>query len=188
MCDGGKEGRLQWQDGVGNIQVCDDAPLQETPQQARPVHQLSEVDAGWALAVAGLGLFIVFALCIMAKCKLSLFTRKAKKKKIQRGASEKKKKVTDGAASAVEIEEIEEGKQAVVSKRQKGIIDMIDAALGEEAVEELGEGEQFLHCSLDSLDRIGDVQRRASQGSLALSLVFDNESSRPVFKSQLVNK
>merc|ERR1719431_1236576 len=47
------EGRLQWQDGVGNIQICDDAPLQDTPQLARPVHQLSEVDAGWALAVAG---------------------------------------------------------------------------------------------------------------------------------------
>ena len=37
-------------------------------------------------------------------------TRKAKKKKIQRGPSEKKKKVTDGAASAVEMEGIEEGK------------------------------------------------------------------------------
>ena len=40
-----------------------------------PLRRLSEVDAGWALAVAGLGIFIVFALCIMAKCKLSLFTR-----------------------------------------------------------------------------------------------------------------
>ena len=53
-----------------------------------------------------------------------------------------------------------------MSKRQKGIIDMIDAALGEEAVEaveELGEGEQFLHCSLDSLDRIGSYHTAVIQ-------------------------
>ena len=39
------------------------------------LHRLSDVDAGWALGVAGLAVFIIDALCLMAKCKLSLFTR-----------------------------------------------------------------------------------------------------------------
>ena len=39
------------------------------------LHRLSDVDAGWALGVAGLAVFIIAALCLMAKCKLSLFTR-----------------------------------------------------------------------------------------------------------------
>ena len=41
-----------------------------------------------------------------------------------------------------------------VSARQERIINMIDALLGEEEVEE--GGEDMLHCSLDSIDMLGE--------------------------------
>merc|ERR1719187_87636 len=120
------------------------------------LHRLSDVDAGWALGVAGLAVFIIAALCLMAKCKLSLFTRKAKKK-MARGASGKKKK-DPTAVAEVSSKEGEADVEAVVlpkqvSARQERIINMIDALLGEEVEEG---GEDMLHCSLDSIDRLGE--------------------------------
>ena len=44
---------------------------------------------------------------------------------------------------------------AQVSARQERIINMIDALLGEEEEVEEG-GEDMLHCSLDSIDRLGE--------------------------------
>ena len=42
-----------------------------------------------------------------------------------------------------------------MSARQERIINMIDALLGEEEEVEEG-GEDMLHCSLDSIDRLGE--------------------------------
>ena len=37
--------------------------------------RVAEVDAAWALGVAGFVILFIVALCFMAKCRLSLFTR-----------------------------------------------------------------------------------------------------------------
>jgi hypothetical protein len=48
------------------------------PSTSSPLHpSMVEVDAGWALGVAGLAILIIFALCVIAKCNLSRFTRYA---------------------------------------------------------------------------------------------------------------
>ena len=101
--------------------------------------------------------------------------RKAKKK-MARGASGKKKK-DPTAVAEVSSKEGEADVEAVVlpkqvsawpaflfdlcstlfvqvSARQERIINMIDALLGEEEVEE--GGEDMLHCSLDSIDMLGE--------------------------------
>jgi hypothetical protein len=94
MCEPGKSS-LQWIDGMGNIEVCNEpghgGPGDASPgEQTRNVQRfvslpsfnllpllpsLVEVDAGWALGVAGLAILIIFALCVIAKCNLSVFTR-----------------------------------------------------------------------------------------------------------------
>merc|ERR1712192_87380 len=102
-------------------------------------------------------------------------TRKAKKK-MQRGAgSEKKKKgaVVELSSMSKPVGEVEVEEAVVqpkqVSARQERIINMIDALLGEE---EGKEGKmEMLHCSLDSIDRLGDSYlhgqlRRSSQVSI----------------------
>ena len=89
---------------------------------------------------------------------------------MQRGASEKKKKggavLELSKGSEVEVEAAPAQPKQVtlaqvhhllfdhqVSARQERIINMIDALLGEEGEE--GK-EEMLHCSLDSIDRLGD--------------------------------
>ena len=97
---------------------------------------------------------------------------------MQRGASEKKKKavavVEPNKGGVAEVEAEAQPKQVIasvaqigpclstnfktllcdqVSARQERIINMIDALLGEEGEE--GK-EEMLHCSLDSIDRLGD--------------------------------
>ena len=100
--------------------------------------------------------------------------RKAKKK-MARGASGKKKKDLTAVAEVsskegeADVEAVVLPKQVFarflfnlcstlfvqVSARQERIINMIDALLGEEEEVEEG-GEDMLHCSLDSIDRLGE--------------------------------
>ena len=61
-----------------------------------------------------------------------------------------------------------------MSARQERIINMIDALLGEEGEE--GK-EEMLHCSLDSIDRLGDSH------SLPPSLQFEKESWKAAVES-----
>eukprot|EP00092_Neocalanus_flemingeri_P049177 GFUD01056428.1.p1 GENE.GFUD01056428.1~~GFUD01056428.1.p1 ORF type:complete len:206 (-),score=84.28 GFUD01056428.1:840-1457(-) len=183
--------RLQWQDGVGNMQIFGD----EEGQDKEGI-RLAEVDVGWAMAVAGLVVFLIFSLCMMARCRLSMFTRRRKKKlgrslkekkaASEKAASEKAAKASDKkevkkvmAISATskqhdaEIKDIEKKKKT----KKDFILDMIDSVL------DPASDTEHINCSLESIDRAGEEHwlRRASDVSLALSLVFDRESDRPVF-------
>jgi len=178
--------RLQWQDGVGNMLV-----LEEEENQDKKTVRLADVDVGWAFAVAGLVVIIIFALCMMARCRLSMFTRRRKKimKAKKKSIADKEKK--DKAAKPSEVKKVmaisatskEQEKVKKLTKKDF-IIDMIDSALDPCS----GEDTEDINCSLESIDRAGEEQmlRRASGVSVTLSLVFDKESDRPVFVKQKV--
>jgi len=171
--------------------------------------RLNEVDVGWAMAVAGLVMLIILALCLMARCRLSMFTRK--RKRILKKKSVKEVKDIKGDAAVVKSDkppakkEVKEVKrvmaisktnrqniQTVVEKKKSKkdfIIEMIDSVLDPAAGDHEDETEN-VKCSLESIDRAGEEQmlRRASQGSVTLSLVFDMESDRPVFVKHKTRK
>ena len=137
--------------------------------------------------MAGLVVLIIFALCMMARCRLSMFTRR--RKKILRAKKKSVKK--DDKPKVPEVKKVmaisasnKEQEKTVTKKQTKKdfIINMIDSALGP-ATGEFEADTENINCSLESIDRAGEEQmlRRASGVSLALSLVFDKESDRPVF-------
>ena len=151
----------------------------------------------WAMSVAGLVVLIIFALCMMARCRLSMFTRKrkrklGKKKSVKETKDGKNDKATKGdktgdkkevkkvmAISATSKQQEQEQAKAILKKKSKKdfILDMIDSVL------DPASDTENMKCSLESIDQAGEEQmlRRASDVSLALSLVFDREKDRPVF-------
>jgi len=178
--------RLQWQDGVGNMLV-----LEEEENQDKKTVRLADVDVGWAFAVAGLVVIIIFALCMMARCRLSMFTRRRKKIMKAKKKSVIVKEKKDKAEKPSEVQKVmaisatnKEQTKASAKKLTKKdfIIDMIDSAL-DPCSGEFECDTEDINCSLESIDRAGEEQmlRRASGVSVTLSLVFDKESDRPVF-------
>ena len=141
--------------------------------------------------MAGLVVLIIFALFMMARCRLSMFTRRrkkilrAKKKSvIVKEKKDDKPKVTEVTKVMAISASSKEQEKTVAKKQTKKdfIINMIDSAL-DPATGEFEADTENINCSLESIDRAGEEQmlRRASGVSLALSLVFDKESDRPVF-------
>eukprot|EP00091_Calanus_sinicus_P015391 TRINITY_DN3358_c0_g1_i1.p1 TRINITY_DN3358_c0_g1~~TRINITY_DN3358_c0_g1_i1.p1 ORF type:complete len:197 (-),score=78.51 TRINITY_DN3358_c0_g1_i1:115-705(-) len=177
--------RLQWQDGVGNMLI-----LVEDGNQDKKTVRLADVDVGWAVAVAGLVVFIIFALFMMARCRLSMFTRRRKKiLRTKKSVIVKEKK--DDKPKVAEVKKVmaisasNKDQVKTVTKEQTKkdlIINMIDSAL-DSARGEFEADTENINCSCESIDHTGEEQmlRRASGVSLALSLVFDKESDRPVF-------
>jgi len=185
--------RLQWQDGVGNMLV-----LEEEENQDKKTVRLADVDVGWAFAVAGLVVIIIFALCMMARCRLSMFTRrrkkilKAKKKSIivkeKKGKAEKPSEVKKVMAISATNKEQDKASDKKLTKKDF-IIDMIDPAL-DPCSGDFECDTEDINCSLESIDRAGEEQmlRRASGVSVTLSLVFDKEIDRPVFVKHKAGK
>jgi len=185
--------RLQWQDGVGNMLV-----LEEEENQDKKTVRLADVDVGWAFAVAGLVVIIIFALCMMARCRLSMFTRrrkkilKAKKKSIivkeKKGKAEKPSEVKKVMAISATNKEQDKASDKKLTKKDF-IIDMIDSAL-DPCSGDFECDTEDINCSLESIDRAGEEQmlRRASGVSVTLSLVFDKEIDRPVFVKHKAGK
>ena len=149
------------------------------------------MDVGWAVAVAGLVVLIIFALFMMARCRLSMFTRRRKKILRAKKKSVIVKEKKDDKPKATEVKKVmaisaasKELEKTVTKKQTKKdfIINMIDSAL-DPATGEFEADTENINCSLESIDRVGEEQmlRRASGVSLALSLVFEKESDRPVF-------
>merc|ERR1711915_1072013 len=181
---------MEW-GGVGPI------PVPVGTEEEKTMVRLGEnVDIGWAVGVAGMVAIIILALCLMARCRLSMFTRRrkkimrAKKKSIIEKAeakvkqSDKKHEVTKVMA----ISSASKEKEKVASKKRSRkdiIIEMIDTALDEDD-ENFEESFEQVDGSTESIDHIRDDQilRRASEVSVTLSLVFDKESDRPVFIKQ----
>jgi len=184
--------RLQWQDGVGNMLV-----LEEEENQDKKTVRLADVDVGWAFAVAGLVVIIIFALCMMARCRLSMFTRrrkkilKAKKKSIvkeKKDKAEKPSEVKKVMAISATNKEQDKASDKKLTKKDF-IIDMIDSAL-DPCSGDFECDTEDINCSLESIDRAGEEQmlRRASGVSVTLSLVFDKEIDRPVFVKHKAGK
>ena len=149
---------------------------------------------------------IVAALCCIAKCNFS-FLRRQRKRKMR--ASERRRNARAQAAqSTVSVtaekksvgesppanNKTAEKKVMAISKsnpqhrqedtKQKSkkdlIIDIIDSALEGD----ICEGDMSRYSSSESIDRFDEerVLRRASCNSVTLSLVFDTETDRPVFR------
>ena len=157
------------------------------------------VDVGWAFAVAGLVVLIIISLFFVARCRLSMFTRKRKRinrpkkksvvevKEQERvkeevKAKEEAPKVMAISAASKEREKLAE-KSAKKKTKKDFIIEMIDSAL-DPVDDKTGLYDGHFDYSLESIDQISDCYnkgRRNSAVSVSLSLVFDKESDRPVF-------
>merc|ERR1711915_738068 len=181
---------MEW-GGVGPI------PVPVGTQEEKPAVRLAkDVDIGWAVGVAGMVVIIVLALCLMARCRLSMFTHKRKKimrtkkksviEKAETKAKESAKKPEVTKVMAISAASKEREKAAAKKRTKKDfIIDMIDSALDPD-FNDVETSERYLSSSVDSIDHAGNEQilRRVSEVSVALSLVFDKESDRPVFLKQ----
>ena len=124
--------------------------------------RLGDGDAMWALGVAGSAVVVILALFLLTRCRLSLFTRKAKRKKLRKDKAVKKEpekvKSCDseqkGQKEGVIVEEKvikkPQGKFASSktpgTKKKETIIRMIDTVLGEnEDLSETEDGKGRVH-------------------------------------------
>ena len=141
---------------------------------------------------------VIGALCILVKGHANMINRR--KKRIMRAAERKKslrKKKMEEALIQMEIknEEKQKPKDSAVKAISKSnpqthrlpkpkskkdfIIDIIDSALDGDV------GDDIEFVSTESIDRVSGEQRRSrrsSAESLTLSLVFDSETDKPVFR------
>ena len=144
---------------------------------------------------------VIGSLCLLVKGHANMINRR--KKRIMR-AAEKRKSLRKKKAeeliqrelkAAEEKQKPKEGPIRAISKsnpqthrlqkpksKKDFIIDIIDSALDGDVI---GGDDVELVGSSESIDRISDEQRRSRRSSgesLTLSLVFDNETERPVFR------
>merc|ERR1719348_1171747 len=103
--------QVQWQDGLGNMVL-----ILDEEEDKKTVRLSDNVDVGWAFAVAGLVVLIIISLFFVARCRLSMFTRK--RKRINRP----KKK------SVVEVKEQERVKEEIKAKEEAPKVMAISAA------------------------------------------------------------
>ena len=150
------------------------------------------------MLVAAMVVLVIGALCILVKGHANMINRR--KKRIMRAAERKKslrKKKMEEALIQMEIknEDKQKPKDSAVKAISKSnpqthrlpkpkskkdfIIDIIDSALDGD----VGDDVEFV--STESIDRVSGEQRRSrrsSAESLTLSLVFDSETDKPVFR------
>ena len=169
---------------------------------------VDEDDVIWALGVALMVVMIAGSLCLLVKCNANMLNRRKKKK--VRAAERRKsmKKAKQEAAAAAAKLEIEKEKNKAEKAKAKAesvraisksnpqqhrieqkkpkskkdfIIDIIDSALDGD----MDANDNLLkYSSSESIDGVGGLSRlrRASDTSVTLSLVFDAETDKPVFR------
>jgi len=195
---------LQWQDGIGNIPVFQDDGAPEW----NPTISVGKDDVVWAMSVAVMVVLVIGSLCCLAKCNANMLTKRRKRKlrAAERRRSRKEKKMSEVKVEAAPAPATETRPREVVRaisksnpqphrarspvkpqprSRKDFIIDIIDSALGGEAGEAGGDLVNGLGSrppSSESIDRADTRPRRASSGSVTLSLVFDMEADKPVFR------
>ena len=142
---------------------------------------------------------IVGSLCLLVKGHANMINRRKKriiraaerrkslrKKKAEEliqkelKAAEEKQKPKDEPKKAISKSNPQSHRLPKPKSKKDFIIDIIDSALDGDIGDDVELGS-----SSESIDRISDEQRRSRRSSvesLTLSLVFDNETDRPVFR------
>ena len=165
-------------------------------------------DVVWAMSVAMMVVMLIGSLCCLAKCNANMLSNRKKKKMRAIENRKKRKAAREAKAAAIKIEitaekkeeEPPKGKEGVkaISKsnpqphrveipkpksRKDFIIDIIDAALGGDS-DFVNGLDGVRSASEESIDSCGLEQRprRGSEDSVTLSLVFDMENEKPVFR------
>jgi len=193
---------LQWQDGLGNIPIIQE---EESPV-FRPNFSVAKDEVIWALSVALMVVIVIGALCILAKCNANMLSRRKRRKirAAERRKSVRKAKQEAAAKAEVTNEKVETTKSKepvrAISKsnpqthrlpnpkpksKKDFIIDIIDSALtGDNNDTLIVNGDDVNYSSSESIDRWSHEQRlrRSSATSVTLSLVFDTEADKPVFR------
>lgn len=204
----GKEEHWQFQDGVGNIKI--EAPVGgKTPLQINTNISLSQDDVISAMLGALLVVIIVSALACIAKCNFSFLSRRRKRKMraIERRRRAKASAQAQAQATTVTVKDEKkpeapagdtkktdrkvmaiskanpQGKPEETKHKSKKdlIIDIIDSALEGD----ICDNEFLTFSSSESIDRPSEedqMVRRNSSNSLTLSLVYDTQTDRPVFR------
>ncbi len=131
---------------------------------------MEEINWLWLAGIGAIVFVVVFALCLLAKCRFSMFTRHAKRKLHHGGAAAaaaRKKSVKKSAEiNTEEKREIKENAAAATSKddvlpggKREYTLNVIDAALGlaAESFNIAGKEKQFQ--TFTSQDSIGKPAR-----------------------------
>ena len=155
---------------------------------------------------------LIGSLCCLAKCNANMLSNRKRRKMRAEERRKKRKEAREAKAAAAKLEnsqeekkkkeedppkpKVKEGTKAISKSnpqthrlekpkpksRKDFIIDIIDSALGGES--DLVNGLDELRASEESIDSSGLEQRprRESDASVTLSLVFDIENEKPVFR------
>ena len=94
--------------------------------------RVGDINWLWLAGIASIVFLVVFALCLLAKCRVSLFTRHAKRKLRGAGSTRKKsvKKADVKEEKGEEKREEEDGEKKTILPVKEDILSMIDTTLG----------------------------------------------------------
>ena len=168
-------------------------------------------DVVWAMSVAMMVVLLIGSLCCLAKCNSNMLSNRKRRKMRAEERRKKRKEDREAKAAAAKLEnsqeekkkgedppkpKVKEGTKAISKSnpqthrlekpkpksRKDFIIDIIDSALGGDS--DLVNGLDELRASAESIESSGLEQRprRESDASVTLSLVFDIENEKPVFR------
>ena len=164
------------------------------------------------MSVAMMVVLLIGSLCCLAKCNANMLSNRKRRKMRAEERRKKRKEAREAKAAAAKLEnsqeekkkkeedppkpKVKEGTKAISKSnpqthrlekpkpksRKDFIIDIIDSALGGDC--DLVNGLDELRASEESIDSSGLEQRprRESDASVTLSLVFDIENEKPVFR------
>ena len=164
------------------------------------------------MSVAMMVVLLIGSLCCLAKCNANMLSNRKRRKMRVEERRKKRKEAREAKAAAAKLENSQEEKEKKVEdtpkpkvkegtkaisksnpqthrlekpkpkSRKDFIIDIIDSALGGDC--DLVNGLDELRASEESIDSSGLEQRprRESDASVTLSLVFDIENEKPVFR------
>jgi len=209
------ESRTQWQDGVGMILIHTGSDEEQTTHTNLTV---GEGDLLWGLGIAAVIGLVVISLCLITRLNLSLFTRRAKRRLRKPSSRGKRHDSTKGKKSSIEVTNDPEKAASTdivaqsatdsvarnakastlenaptthvknppkVGAKTKNILNMIDSTLSGE----LPSTSVYRTVSVESIDEIGYYGgRRSSKVSIALSLVMDDDNTKPIFVYQKPSK
>ena len=175
-----------------------------------PYFSVDRDDVVWAMSVAMMVVLLIGSLCCLAKCNANMLSNRKRRKIRAEERRKKRKEAREAKAAAIKLENsqeeekkdppkprVKEGAKAISKSnpqthrlekpkpksRKDFIIDIIDSALGGDS--DLVNGLDGLRAaSEESIDGSGGEHRprRGSDASVTLSLVFDIENEKPVFR------
>ena len=148
--------------------------------------RVGDINWLWLAGIASIVFLVVFALCLLAKCRVSLFTRHAKRKLRGAGSTRKKsvKKADVKEEKGEEKREEEDGEKKTILPVKEDILSMIDTTLG--LVEEGFSGLVSMEEGGGASSRVGRLPPSASHDSIGKNARIVLHFQRPLLFHQLI--